>query len=864
MKGKILRVSIALVLALSFGLVTAVPAAGATLEVGAGKTYTTIQAAIDAASMGDTITVDAGTYVESLTVDEEVSIIGAGPTTIIDPVSDADGITITANNVVIRDLKVSTENTVDPVSNIAISIKGTDGVEINTVTVLTTGDSAMGIWMGVTASSNLKILDCDITITDKGTAIYGAKIDGSPHSNWTITGNTLSAAHVPGVNLELYDVDTVLVDDNTFQTTGSVNLVYSSEYSNVGSATISNNVFEGSGDVGGVTPTIWVESDFQGAAWGDNTAVDGVAITGNTFNAWANAAIQIGEGVSGYDDVSNVTINSNIFNMTTAHPAILDFTDLATGTGNTFNVNSPATIQGAIDSAFAGETINIQAGTLSVTAVINVNVANLTISGASAATSIVDGSGKNASIVDGSDALFNVTADGVTIEDLTIDLGDDTTDFDVAIFTPNGGGIDDLTVQNSILLFAAYGNSLGEQLIHLGGGSGVAITGNTLETASSNSVIYVGEDVAGGDNDSLTVSNNTVAPVSDADGGGTFFNQFGPVTNSTISGNTLTKTGGGVYLGSGSLFAASNNITVTGNTFDSTTAWALIITSEVDGAAIGNITVTNNTFTDTAGKAIDIYDTGTTDDVDSSTITINYNNFAGDNTGGGVVVGTGVSGTVDAEKNWWGDVAGPTHTKNPYNTPTTGDAVSDDVDYLPWMIHTSLASGWNIYSTPIASGTSTDTISEALDLWVSDSTKVTAAYYFDASTPIWVVATSLTPLVPVYLNMSGAATIDVCYSTSNNAPPSMTMYQGWNLVGPAQLYDMDVDDALISALYGTGAANLVGYSQVVSPGIQQTATWTFIRGETPTEEVFIPTEGYWVFMVNQGMLGGFTYTPITP
>ncbi|MHC4315741.1 MAG: two-partner secretion domain-containing protein, partial [Planctomycetota bacterium] len=69
-----------------------------------------IQDGINVAATGAAINVAAGTYTESVTVDEEVSVIGVGDTTIIQPVVDADGITITADNVLIKDLKVSTSN----------------------------------------------------------------------------------------------------------------------------------------------------------------------------------------------------------------------------------------------------------------------------------------------------------------------------------------------------------------------------------------------------------------------------------------------------------------------------------------------------------------------------------------------------------------------------------------------------------------------------------------------------------------------------------------------------------------------------------------------------------------------------------
>jgi len=209
-------------------------------------------------------------------------------------------------------------------------------------------------------------------------------------------------------------------------------------------------------------------------------------------------------------------------------------------------------------------------------------------------------------------------------------------------------------------------------------------------------------------------------------------------------------------------------------------------------------------------------------------------------------------------------VAGPQHNTNPYNTQATtqgNDSVSDDVDFVPWMIHGTLASGWNIFSTPIAADAATNTVAEALDFWGSDSSLVTAAYEFDSSTQTWATPTTLSPLEAVYL--SDTATIDVLISDSNNAPPARTMHVGWNLVGPAELYNKLVDESLNSAYWGTGQTSLIGYNHVISPSIHQ-SVWTYLRDGTNTNKNFVPTEGYWVFMVNQATLGGFTYTPVTP
>ena len=304
-----------------------------------------------------------------------------------------------------------------------------------------------------------------------------------------------------------------------------------------------------------------------------------------------------------------------------------------------------------------------------------------------------------------------------------------------------------------------------------------------------------------------------------------------------------------------------SNVSITGNTVKGATS------SEgfAQGIRVGhttqlgltNITVLRNTVQDC--------DEGITVRADATGVTVNYNDITGNTVG---VQNDDAGVELDAKYNWWGDAAGPEITTNPYDAHNAGaDSVTTNVDYIPWLIHTELASGWNIWSTPIACGTSTDTIGDALGLWtVEGSGNLSLAYYFDssASPQAFAEVTSLTPLQAIYIQMSAASTIDVISNTSYTAPPSQTMYAGWNLIGLAELYNMDAEDALASAYYVAGDNN-IGYSQVVSPGLGQTA-WSATRRATivgPSHETMAPCEGYWVYMVNQGNLGGFTSTPIT-
>ncbi len=146
MKRKIFSILFALVLVLSFSLVTAVPVAADTITVGAGETYDTIGAAITAAGPGDTINVAAGTYNEKLVIDKQLTLLGAqyevDPTvagvrtdeaeeSVIDATGSEFGITIMAGSVTVDGF------TVTGATGSGIQINEYGGAEIaggNTVT----------------------------------------------------------------------------------------------------------------------------------------------------------------------------------------------------------------------------------------------------------------------------------------------------------------------------------------------------------------------------------------------------------------------------------------------------------------------------------------------------------------------------------------------------------------------------------------------------------------------------------------------------------------------------------------------------------------------------------------------------------
>ncbi len=130
-------------------------------------------------------------------------------------------------------------------------------------------------------------------------------------------------------------------------------------------------------------------------------------------------------------------------------------------------------------------------------------------------------------------------------------------------------------------------------------------------------------------------------------------------------------------------------------------------------------TLTNNIATSNTGAGINLegsnnntltgnHITGNTIGVkiqesDASTTSINFNNIYG-NTSYGVDNASGTS--VDAENNWWGANDGPSPS------PGSGDKVSANVDYDPWIVLGVSSSPASI----VADGSSTSTITSDMTI----------------------------------------------------------------------------------------------------------------------------------------------------
>lgn len=159
----------------------------------------------------------------------------------------------------------------------------------------------------------------------------------------------------------------------------------------------------------------------------------------------------------------------------------------------------------------------------------------------------------------------------------------------------------------------------------------------------------------------VTANNVTISgfSITGAEKWGIYLNKS---SGNTISDNEITdNVGHGIYLDS------SSDNTISGNEITD------------NGGGINLDSSNNNQILENDVLNNSAPDSGIHLDSDSSGNAIHFNNIVGNSPYG---VHNEAEEMVDAENNWWGDASGPTHASN---LGGSGDTVSDNVDYDPWL-----------------------------------------------------------------------------------------------------------------------------------------------------------------------------------
>ena len=171
-----------------------------------------------------------------------------------------------------------------------------------------------------------------------------------------------------------------------------------------------------------------------------------------------------------------------------------------------------------------------------------------------------------------------------------------------------------------------------------------------------------------------------------------------------------------------------------------------------------------------------------------------------------------------------------------------------------------LGTGWNIISTPIILDPSWDTWDKFAAM---GGLNYELAYYFDGT--IFQIPPAGYPFAPrdaLYVKMNSAATVPITPNPSITSPPSRNMVAGWNLVGSAFMNnagELPVNEALISLYYAGGELKPYGYTQAISPALNQPG-WVYIRDATTPPNMLIG-KGYWVSMENADQYQSTADTP---
>ncbi len=347
-------------------------------------------------------------------------------------------------------------------------------------------------------------------------------------------------------------------------------------------------------------------------------------------------------------------------------------------------------IQDAVDAAGSGDTVNVAAGVYNEQVTINKN--NLIVQSADGATNtIIDptDTANGGVVIDSNGVIF----DGFKIRDysdetyenkiIRINGNNSVIKNNILQGNLNQGGISDQT-EYGVLIYGS-GNLIEGNEIYDIGYIGVNIVGEPYSSASNNRIIGNKIHDIGIYGIAVDRSRGNIIKqneISNLVGGTLWGDVYDPLTwcwgvivwgaNST---GTIIDNQDLMNLPNGIVLSATQNVTVKNSeiAYNNKTGIKLADSSWVPDTAKNNSLIHNKIHNNSDGIVVKGGGLGGVG-INNS---MNWNNIY-NNTANGVI--NYVAQEVNAENNWWGAANGPSGVG-----PGSGDAVSINVDYTPWL-----------------------------------------------------------------------------------------------------------------------------------------------------------------------------------
>lgn len=577
-----------------------------------------INDAVDVAASGATVSVAAGTYNESVTVDKELTLEGAnaglagddagrGAESIISP--NSPGFYVTADNVTIDGFEVDGGEVgvhVEGANNVTVSNNYIHGQRHPLATGTFVGFLGSGDGVLVTASTNVEVSDNLIEDTDD----ESVQVSGS-------------------LNVDV--INNVLDNSNN----GDVNGHWAISYKNIGgNSVVSGNTIK-TGFDGGI-------EIFDGS---------GTLVSNNTITGQNGVETDVGILLDGTEDV---LVSANIIDGTGDNGInVIDSTDIEVS-DNQIGLNGGANnING--DGIFVGGGSDIEVSDNEIT--------NTTSTAGDIGSGVQVVNSDDVTVED--NTIYNMEWDGVRLESVTNTevSGNDIDDVTMSgIFV--GGPSDTVLLHGNNINGVAMGNGIRALFTN-----DLTVLSNKIDNTALNGILV--QNSGSG----LVVNNNEIGLDGTIGKNGV---QVSDSTNGVISNNDIENaaqngifvdgSNGTVVLANkvnnvgenGVLVNPSSGVVVAANTIDNTGLDGIYVAGGADNTAQNNLIGQNGGFENIGGNGIHFFDVTGVNVINNNTIdnTLQDNNFGSginaDNTAG-LVIANNLVGTTGGAGNIGGD-----------------------------------------------------------------------------------------------------------------------------------------------------------------------------------------------------------------